>query len=417
MTSATGTLRALIACLTLTASLAVAAPAAAQDGPTTLLVSKALDGRGGVVENATVIVENGTIVALSGAPRGTVYDLRGLTLMPGWIDTHIHSGGGFDITTGRAFPRDVPPERQSLYAYENLYQTLQAGFTTVQSLGSARRDLDVRAWIESGRLPGPRLLTSIRSVTPETGDPEAIRKFVRDVVAEGADVIKILATASVRDGGAPTMTEAQVVAACDEARKLGRRTAVHAQSPEGALMAVKGGCTQVEHGARLSEESLQAMLEAGTYFDPNNGILFSNYFEHKQRFLGISNWTEEGYAHMEKARPEGWKWFRRAREVGVKLVFGTDAVPGTHGRNFEEFIYRVKDGGQPPMEALVSAMSVAAAAVGLEKEIGSLAPGFQADFVVVDGDPVADITAVRRVVFVMKGGRIVRNTISARRGH
>ncbi len=401
--------------LLLFASLVILSVAlAAQERPIVLQATTILDGRGGVIRDTAIVVNGSTIARLEPGARGTVYDLRGLTVMPGWIDTHIHSGSGFDIKTGKAFPRDASPEQQMLYEMENLYKTLMAGFTTVQSLGSARRDLDARAWIESGRLPGPRLLTSLRSVDHNTGDPETIRAFVRDVVSDGADVIKVLATASIRDGGAPTMTYEQVFAACDEAKRLNRRSALHAQSPEGAVMAVKAGCTQVEHGARLSEEALDMMVKAGTYFDPNNGILFHNYFEHKARFLGIGNWTEEGYAHMEKARPEGWRWFRRAREKKVKIVFGTDAVPGTHGRNFEEFVFRVKDGGQPPMEAIVSATSVAAESVGLAKKIGAIRQGMEADIIAVDGDPLTDITAVRRVVFVMKGGHVYKNLLPAR---
>jgi imidazolonepropionase-like amidohydrolase len=396
--------------------LLAAMPASAQEPPIVLRATTVLDGRGGVVRNTAIVIEGSAIARLDPAAKGTVYDLTGLTVMPGWIDTHIHSGSGFDINTGKAFPRDATPEQQMLYEMENLHATLMGGFTTVQSLGSARRDLDARAWINSGRLPGPRLLTSLRSVDHNTGDPEKIREFVRQVVAEGADVIKVLATASIRDGGAPTMSYEQVFAACDEAKRLNRRSALHAQSPEGAVMAVKAGCTQVEHGARLSDEAIDMMAKAGTFFDPNNGILFHNYFEHKARFLGIGNWNEEGYAHMEKARPEGWRWFRRAREKKVRIVFGTDAVPGTHGRNAEEFIFRVKDGGQPAMEAIVSATSLAAEAVGLANQIGHIAPGMQADIIAVDGDPLTDITAVRRVVFVMKGGKVYKHVARAANG-
>lgn len=391
-----------------------AAPALAQDGPIVLRTSVLLDGLGNVLRDTSVVVEGTTIAAVGEERDGIVYDLRGLTVMPGWIDTHIHSGSGFDIRTGRPFPRDASPEEAMLYEMENLYRTLMAGFTTVQSLGSGRRDLEARAFIESGRLPGPRLLTSLRSVTHETGDPDAIRAFVRQVVADGADVIKVLATASIRDGGAPTMTYEQVFAACDEARRLKRRSAVHAQSPEGAIMAVRARCDQIEHGARLSDDAIAMMADSGIFFDPHNGLLFHNYFEHKPRYLGIGNWTEEGYAHMEKARPEGWRWFARARERGVRIVFGTDAVPGAHGRNAEEFVFRVRDGGQPPMEAIVSATSVAAEAVGLADRIGAIRPGLEADIIAVDGDPLTDITAVRRVVFVMKGGKVVNNIVPRR---
>jgi imidazolonepropionase-like amidohydrolase len=394
--------------------LATPIAAVAQDGPIVLRASTVLDGKGGVIKNTAIVIDGTKITRVDPNAAGATFDLRGLTVMPGWIDTHIHSGSGFDRKTGKAFPRDATPEQQMLYEMENLYRTLMGGFTTVQSLGSARRDPDAKAWIEDGRLPGPRLLTSLRSVDEKTGTPDQIRQFVRQVVADGADVIKVLATASIRDGGAPTMTFEQVQAACDEARKLNRRSAVHAQSPEGAIWAVKAGCTQVEHGARLSEEAIDLMAKHGTFFDPNNGLLFHNYFEFKERYLGISNWTEEGYAHMEKARPEGWKWFKRAMEKKVRLVFGTDAVPGAHGRNAEELVFRVKDGGQKAMDALVSAQSIAAEAVGLEKLIGTIAPGFEADIVAVEGDPLQDITAVRRVVFVMKGGKVYKNLVRAR---
>lgn len=392
----------------------VAGRVSAQESPIVLKASTVFDGRGGVLRNTAIVVEGSTVVRLAPEATGVTFDLTGLTVMPGWIDLHIHSGSGFDRRSGRAFPRAAPPEEQMLYVMENLYRTLMGGFTTVQSLGTASRDLYAKAWIEEGRLPGPRLLTSLRSVDERTGTPDQIREFVRRVVADGADVVKVLATASVRDGGHPTMTFEQVEAACDEARRLGRRSAVHAQSPEGALMAVKAGCTQIEHGARLSEEAIELMARSGVYFDPNNGLLFHNYVEHKARFLGIGNWTEEGYAQMAKAQPEGWKWFRRALEKGVKIVFGTDAVPGAHGRNFEEFIFRVRDGGQAPMDALVSAQSRAAEALGLSHRIGTIAPGFDADIIALDGDPLRDITAVRRVVFVMKGGRIHKNLVARR---
>jgi imidazolonepropionase-like amidohydrolase len=151
------------------------------------------------------------------------------------------------------------------------------------------------------------------------------------------------------------------------------------------------------------------MAEHGTYFDPNFLVLH-NYLENKPKFLGIGNYNEEGFAYMEKGIPMMADVIRKAMAHHVKIVLGTDAVAGSHGRNAEEFIYRVKDGGQPPMDAIVSGTSLAAEALRLNDKIGTIAEGMEADIVAVQGDPLKDITAVRNVVFVMKGGRVVKYT-------
>jgi imidazolonepropionase-like amidohydrolase len=150
------------------------------------------------------------------------------------------------------------------------------------------------------------------------------------------------------------------------------------------------------------------MASRGVYFDPNFLVLH-NYLDNKPKFLGIGNYTDEGFAAMEKGLPLVADVYKRARAHHVKIVLGTDAVAGSHGRNAEEFIYRVKDGGDKPMDALVTGMSMAAESLGMANQIGSIAPGMQADLVAVQGDPLADITAVRRVVFVMKGGVVYKN--------
>jgi imidazolonepropionase-like amidohydrolase len=152
------------------------------------------------------------------------------------------------------------------------------------------------------------------------------------------------------------------------------------------------------------------MAERGTYFDPNIGLVLQNYLSNKSRFLGIGNYTEEGFAFMEKAIPIVTDTFKRAlRTPGLKIVYGTDAVAGAHGRNIEEAIVRVHDGGQPPMDAIVSMTSRSAESLRMEDAIGSIRPGLQADLIGVAGDPLTDITALRRVIFVMKGGRIYRS--------
>ena len=221
---------------------------------------------------------------------------------------------------------------------------------------------------------------------------------------------KIFASRSIREGGVPTLTEVQLAAACDEARQLGVRSVVHAHAAEAVARAARSGCTVVEHGGLADGPALTALAEAGTYYDPHTSLVIQNYLDNKERFLGIGNYTEEGFSFMEGLLEGMVGVFAEALATpGLKIVFGTDALAGSHGRNWEELIYRVEVGGQDPADAIVSATSLAAESLGLGSEIGTLAPDFAADLVAFDGNPAEDITALRRVVFVMKGGVVYRN--------
>jgi len=383
--------------------------AAAMAQPIVIKTSTILDGKGGILKNKTIVVEGDRIARIQDSGGNATYDLSGLTVMPGWIDTHVHLGWHFNkegrLDQGGRGSKETP-EQTALYAEGNAYATLMGGFTTVQSVGSAI-DGDVRDLVNAGVIPGPRILTSLRAVTEATGNPEQIREYVRKMKEDGADVIKLFATASIRDGGKQTMTDEQVQATCSEAKAMGLRSVVHAHAPGGARAAVMAGCTSVEHGALLDDATLQLIAEHGTYFDPNFLVLH-NYLENKSKFLGIGNYTEEGFAYMEKAIPMMADILRRARAHHVKIVLGTDAVAGAHGRNAEEFIYRVRDGGQPAMEAIVSGTSLAAESLRLQDKIGAIAAGLDADIVAVYGNPLEDITAVRKVAFVMKSGRVYK---------
>ena len=157
------------------------------------------------------------------------------------------------------------------------------------------------------------------------------------------------------------------------------------------------------------------MLAAnGTYFDPNIGLVAQNYLAHRANYLGIGNYTEEGMAAMERSIPLALKVFKEALATpNLKIIFGTDAVAGAHGHNIEELIYRVQKGGQDPKAAITSVTSLSAESIGMGDKIGSLAPGMEADLIAVDGDPLKDITALRRVVFVMKSGRIYKGSSTA----
>jgi imidazolonepropionase-like amidohydrolase len=372
----------------------------------TIHADTVLDGKGGVLHNVTIKVEGSKIVDVKTGTSGPAdYNLKGLTLMPGWIDTHVHISWHFN-RQDRADMTKEGPQELALNAAGNAYVTLMAGFTTVQSLG-APDDAGLRDAIARGIIPGPRLITSLQPITEKSGTPEQIRALVRQRVQQGADVIKLFATKSVREGGAQTMSDAQIQATCGEATALGKRSVVHAHASSGARAAILAGCTSIEHGSTLDNATLDLLASHGTYFDPNISTTY-NYLEHRKEYLGIGNYTEEGFAYMEKTLPIRVDTLHRALARKIKIVFGTDAVAGAHGRNAEEFIYRVRDGGQKPMDALISATSLAAQALRIDKEVGVIAPGMQADFVATIGNPVDEITAVRRVGFVMKAGKVYR---------
>jgi imidazolonepropionase-like amidohydrolase len=364
--------------------------------------STILDGRGGVLKGQQIVVEGSRIRSVGVGNAAATYDLRGLTVMPGWIDTHIHLTWHFD-SHHKLMNQSEPPHAAALYAAENAWVTLQGGFTTVESVGAAM-DVDVRDRISEGSLPGPRILTSVRQITDKSGTPDEIRALVRRTKAETADVIKLFATSGLGAGGAQSMSDAQIEAACGEAKAVGLRAVVHAIGTDGAKAAVLAGCTSIEHGDFLDDATLKLMAERGTYFDPNFLVLH-NYLENRASF----NFAEATFVALEKALDPTADVLRRARLHHVKIVFGTDAVAGAHGRNAEEFIYRVRDGHDAPMDTLKSATSVAAESLGLGDRVGTIAAGFEADLVATDGNPLEDITAVRRVVFVMKGGKVYRN--------
>src|SRR5258708_3172982 len=289
------------------------------------------------------------------------------------------------------------------YTAADAWMTLMGGFTTVQSVG-ASSDAPVRNFISRGLLPGPRILTSIRQITNQSGDPDALRALVRKTKEEGGDVIKLFATTGLGAGGNKSMTDEQIQAVCGEAKAIGLRSVVHAIGDGGARAAVLAGCTSIEHGTFLKDETLDLMVQRGTYFDPNLLVLH-NYLDNRASFT----FTEAALKTLQDGLAPTADVLRRARARHVSIVFGTDAVAGSHGRNAEEVVYRVKDAGEKPMDAIVSATSAAAESLGLGRQIGTVEAGFQADLVAVAGDPLTDITAVRRVLFVMKGGRVYKN--------
>jgi imidazolonepropionase-like amidohydrolase len=396
--------------------VAAAATLSAQDQAIRIRAATILDGTGKVVRNATIVVQGSKITSIDTGNAGPAsYNLGQLTVLPGMIDVHAHVAWHFD-KDGRYAARAESPASEILYSAENAYTTLMAGFTTIQSPGSAS-DVDLRDAIARGVLPGPRILTSIRQLNERSGTPAEIREKVRQLKADGADVIKIFASASIRDGGKQTMTDEQLQAVCGEANALGMRTMVHAHSPESIKASVNAGCQQIEHGVFATDEVLKLMADKGVYFDPNIGVVLQNYLTNKAKFLGIGNYNEEGFAYMEKGLGLNREMIKKAVATpNLKMVLGTDAVAGAHGHNADEIVERVRQGNQKPMDAIISATSLAARSTRLDKTIGTLAPGFEADLVAVEGDPLIDITAVTRVAFVMKGGKVYKHVAPGTRG-
>ena len=395
--------------LTLVVLLIVCSAVNAQNKQIVIAASTVLDGKGGVLHDTRIVVEGSKIVRIDPNASPVNYDLRGLTVLPGWIDSHVHITWIFGPDGKTAGAGGTTPYA-SYAAAANAWATLMAGFTTVQSVGSAA-DLPLRDAIAKGMIPGPRILTSADPLLgrgEQTGTPDEIRAYIRKQKEAGADLIKLFAANSIRRPEM-TLSPEQLNAACDEAKKQGLRTLVHAykDAVRGATIA---GCTEVEHGTLATDDDLKLMVQKGVWLDPQAGLVMENYLLNKDRFVGTPGFSEEVFPIIKETIPLYHDFFKRALKIpGLKIVFGSDALAGSHGRNAEEFIDRVRDVGVDPMAAMISANSLAAEAMGLGRQIGTLAPGFEADIIALDGDPLKDITAVRRVVFVMKGGVVYKN--------
>jgi imidazolonepropionase-like amidohydrolase len=402
--------RAAILALLILIACGGPSPARAQSKRVVIAVSTLFDGKGNVLRDTRIVVEGSKIVAIDPDAGPVDYDLRGLTVMPGWIDAHVHITWSFD-QNGKNAGAGETSQYATLQAAANAWSTLLAGFTTVQSVGNTN-DLQLRDAINRGALPGPRILTSAEPLIGQgekSGTPEDIRAFVRKQKAAGADLIKIFASNSVRRPDM-SLSQEQLNAACDEAKKQGLRTLVHAYGPA-VRAASLAGCTQVEHGTLATNDDLKLLAQRGTWLDPQAGLVFENYVDNKDKFAGTPGFPEEVFPMIKDLIPQFHDFMKQAVKVpGLKILFGSDALAGSHGRNAEEFVDRVRDCGVDPMSVFVAATSLNAQALNLSNRIGWIAPGLQADIIALNGDPLKDITAVRRVVFVMKGGVVYKST-------
>jgi imidazolonepropionase-like amidohydrolase len=372
----------------------------AQAPPTiSIRASRVLDGRGGTLQNAVIEITGSKITKIEQRSGPVTYDLGGATVLPGLIDVHVHISASAE--SDRA--AELRAEHSAELAQKNVRATLMAGFTTVQSVGDAL-DKPMREAIAAGLIVGPRILTSLGQVHPLKRSPDELRALVRKFKSEGADLIKLYGSGSGLRGAESNVTLEQMVAVCGEARAQGLRCVVHAHPPDAIINAVKAGATSIEHGGWVDDEALKAMADANVLFDPTMSVA-PMMIESKEELMRNGRTNAQLIAQMEQVRPQKIIAFQKAVAAGIRMPSGSDIrFPGQNAR---EIIYRV-EGGQKPIDAITSATSLAAESLGLGKTIGTLAAGYEADIIAVPGNPLEDISVLRNVTFVMKGGQIYK---------
>jgi imidazolonepropionase-like amidohydrolase len=381
---------------------------------------------------STITIVDGRITAVAAglnppASGARLIDLSDKTVLPGLIDAHVHLTG----MPGEPFWNEAvnSEEWNTLVGAHNALVTARAGFTTVRDLGSGRLNgFALRRALAEGLIPGPRMLAAGQALStigghgdvsgfrPEvaaaldghntcTGPDECAAK-VREAAKLGADVIKFHATGGVLSQGdkglGQAFTDAEMKAICDTAHNLGLKVAAHAHADAGIAAAVRAGVDSIEHGTFASAATVRLMKERGTVFVPTL-MAFTGIRER----LGKNIYTPIVEEKVRMTLSEVGKAARLARGAGVPIVFGTDAGVFEHGRNGQEFAQLVDVVGMSPAEALASATTGAARLLGLENEIGRIAPGFSADLIAVSGDPLRDVRALEHVDYVMVRGKTI----------
>jgi len=386
---------------------------------------------GKLLSDQMLVIEDGKIVSAGAAAEAKIpadavrIELPNATLLPGLIDAHTH------LTMEPKFGYErlaISVPREALTGAKNARLTLQAGFTTVRNVGaSGYTDVALRDAISAGDVPGPRLLVSGPALSITGGHCDnnmlpseyhaisdgvadgiaAVQHKVRENIKYGADLIKVCATGGVLSlGDNPqhsqyTLEEMKAIVA--DAHRLGRKVAAHAHGAEGIRWAAEAGVDSIEHGSYIDDAGIAAMKEHGTYLVPT--LYLGDWMIDN---AGLTHLPPPLLAKAQEVIPAARKNIAHAFASGVKVAFGTDAAVYPHGLNAHEFAVMVRL-GLTPLQAIQAATVNAADLLGWSGKVGSLEPGAWADIVAVDGDPVKDVTTLERVMFVMKGGEVVKN--------
>ena len=391
---------------------------------------KLWDGTGRVLSDAVVVVKGERIVSVStgsaAVPRNAeVIDLRRFTGIPGLIDVHTHMTYYYDPGTKTSplrQPRSLPAVTVFL-AQENARKTLEAGVTTVRDLGSSDyKDIAMRDLINRGAMAGPRMFVAGYGLVHRNpgansaskgaaSGPQEVERVIGEQVAAGADWIKMFGSTGGFDNvsGEETFSAEEMKAAVEAAHKLNKRIAIHSYGPAGARDAVNAGADSLEHGTDLDDDTLKEMVSRKLFWVPT--IDHNRYYAESADVYGFS---AAAVKNLNDYIERNLKTAQRAYKTGVRFAMGSDAVFTMFGQNSRELGWFVK-AGMTPEEALIAATKNGAALLGMEKSLGAIAPGYYADIVAVEGDPLKDIqVAIGRVRWVMKGGRVVVERAGAR---
>ncbi|MFM7395709.1 MAG: amidohydrolase family protein [Gammaproteobacteria bacterium] len=422
----------------LAAVSSVLAFAATGESATLIHAGRVIDGISAEsLKDRTIVVDDGRITAIESGFRkpasgDTLIDIRKSTVMPGLMDMHVHLTSQQSRTSElERFKKDAPDVAIDGVLYAE--RTLMAGFTTVRDLGdSFRASIALRNAINAGKVAGPRIFAAGKSIATTGGHadptngwadylggsdvgpaqgvingPEQAAEAVRQRYKEGSDLIKITATGGVlsiaKNGLNPQFTEEEIRAVVMTARDYGFKVAAHAHGAEGMKRAIRAGVDTIEHGTFMDDEAMALMKERGTWYVPT--IAAGRWVFERSKEDGYLPALVRPKAALVGPRIQGT--FAKAYKAGVKILFGTDTGVSAHGDNAREFVLMV-EAGMPPMEAIQSATSVTAKFLEIDDRLGSVTTGKIADLVAVPGDPLADISAMQRVHFVMKDGVVYR---------